>query len=89
MRSERAGRTRWRTAAPLRAARARIWLCGGGSLAGRLAEEIDELVIKTYPVPAGAGIPVISAEFAPRRFELTDTRSFDNGAVVSKCARKR
>ncbi|MFE3186066.1 dihydrofolate reductase family protein [Streptomyces violascens] len=66
-----------------------IWLCGGGNLAGQLAEEIDELVIKTYPVLAGDGIRVVSGEFGPRPYELTDSRTFDNGAVVSKYARKR
>ncbi|MFF4189128.1 dihydrofolate reductase family protein [Streptomyces sp. NPDC001691] len=66
-----------------------IWLCGGGDLAGQLAEEIDELVIKTYPVLAGDGIRVVRGAFEPRRFALTDTRSFDNGAVVSKYTRKR
>ena len=66
-----------------------IWLCGGGNLAGQLADEIDELVIKAYPVLAGNGIRVMSAEFTPREFELTGSRSFDNGAVVSKYARKR
>ncbi|MFJ8308747.1 MULTISPECIES: dihydrofolate reductase family protein [unclassified Streptomyces] len=66
-----------------------IWLCGGGNLAGQLAEEIDELVIKTYPVLAGAGIRVLDGEFTPRQFELVWSRSFDNGAVVSKYARKR
>ncbi|MFG3013690.1 hypothetical protein ACGFZB_25230 [Streptomyces cinerochromogenes] len=35
-----------------------IWLCGGGRLAGTLWPEIDELLIKTYPVVAGTGIPV-------------------------------
>ncbi|AYG80495.1 hypothetical protein DWB77_02630 [Streptomyces hundungensis] len=66
-----------------------IWLCGGGDLAGQLAEEIDELVIKTYPVLAGAGIRMVSGEFAARQFELIESRSFDNGAVVAKYARKR
>uniref|UniRef100_A0AAU2V300 Dihydrofolate reductase family protein n=1 Tax=Streptomyces sp. NBC_00003 TaxID=2903608 RepID=A0AAU2V300_9ACTN len=66
-----------------------IWLCGGGNLAGQLAEEIDELVIKTYPVLAGDGIRVVSGEFDPRQFELADSRAFANGAVVSKYTRKR
>ena len=29
----------------------------GGHLAGALLEEIDELVVKLYPVVAGAGVP--------------------------------
>ncbi|MDJ0110653.1 dihydrofolate reductase family protein, partial [Rhodococcus erythropolis] len=27
-----------------------IWLCGGGTLAGELLPEIDELIVKRYPV---------------------------------------
>jgi dihydrofolate reductase len=34
-----------------------IWLAGGARLAGALLGEIDELVIKRYPVVLGAGIP--------------------------------
>ena len=35
-----------------------VWLAGGGRLAGALLGEIDELVIKRYPVVLGVGIPV-------------------------------
>ncbi len=60
-----------------------IYLCGGGEIAGQLVEEIDELVVKTYPVLVGSGIPMASAGFALRRYELASVRGFDNGAVVS------
>jgi dihydrofolate reductase len=60
-----------------------IYLCGGGDIAGQLIDEIDELVVKTYPVLVGSGIPMASAGFALRRYELTECRSFDNGAIVS------
>lgn len=66
-----------------------IYLCGGADLAGQLVDEIDELVIKSYPVVAGAGIPLFRAEFAPRSFVPTDSRSFENGTVVTTYARKR
>ncbi|WP_336212970.1 dihydrofolate reductase family protein [Nonomuraea sp. LPB2021202275-12-8] len=59
-----------------------IWLCGGGKLAGSLLSEIDELVIKCYPVVAGTGVPVFDGEFSPTSFALTGTRTFSNGAVV-------
>ncbi|MFF4773985.1 dihydrofolate reductase family protein [Microtetraspora fusca] len=65
-----------------------IWLCGGGKLAGSLLPEIDELVIKRYPVVIGAGIPVFSAPFQPQMFDLVDTRTFSNGAVVLTYAKK-
>ncbi|MFF4220297.1 dihydrofolate reductase family protein [Streptomyces nondiastaticus] len=59
-----------------------IWLCGGGRLAGALLPEIDELIVKRYPVAIGAGIPLFSAGFHPRRFGLADCRAFGNGAAV-------
>ncbi|MEV6975247.1 dihydrofolate reductase family protein [Kitasatospora sp. NPDC093806] len=59
-----------------------IWLCGGGELAGQLLPEIDELVLKQYPLATGSGIPLFRAGFALHSFALTDSRVFDNGAVV-------
>ncbi|GAA3110078.1 dihydrofolate reductase family protein [Streptosporangium carneum] len=60
-----------------------IWLCGGGKLAGALLEEIDELIVKSYPVVAGAGLPAFSGAFHPTSFTPTATRSFGNGATVT------
>lgn len=59
-----------------------IYLAGGGHLAGQLLDEIDELVIKRYPVVAGAGLPAFGPEFSPRQFALDAVRSFDGGNVV-------
>ncbi|GAA4922651.1 dihydrofolate reductase [Nonomuraea thailandensis] len=59
-----------------------IYLCGGGSLAAQLLPEIDEMVVKCYPVVAGAGIPAFHGAFSPTRFTLTGTRTFSNGTVV-------
>lgn len=59
-----------------------IYLAGGGELAGLLLDEIDELVIKYYPVVAGAGIEGFGSRFSPTRFDLTGTRTFDSGNVV-------
>ncbi|MFC4010741.1 dihydrofolate reductase family protein [Nonomuraea purpurea] len=59
-----------------------VWLCGGGNLAAQLLPEIDELIIKCYPVVAGAGIPAFHGAFGPQVFTLTGTRTFSNGAVV-------
>ncbi|QIS08270.1 dihydrofolate reductase family protein [Nocardia arthritidis] len=60
-----------------------IWLCGGGNLAGQLIDEIDELIFKSYPVLAGAGIPALTGNFRPNRFRPTQRREFDNGAQVT------
>ncbi|MEU0007830.1 dihydrofolate reductase family protein [Streptomyces sp. NPDC006314] len=59
-----------------------IWLCGGADLAGQLLPEIDELIVKQYPVVAGSGIPLFRADFSPRTFKLTDSRVFEGGNLV-------
>ncbi|MFD3533899.1 dihydrofolate reductase family protein [Streptomyces sp. NPDC058664] len=66
-----------------------IWLCGGSTIAGELIEEIDELVIKTYPQVYGSGMPMFGAGFEPRDFELGTVRTFDNGVLVRTYTRKR
>ncbi|MBA9007570.1 dihydrofolate reductase family protein [Thermomonospora cellulosilytica] len=59
-----------------------IYLAGGARLAGTLLPEIDDLVIKLYPVVAGTGIPLFGADFSPVHFELTGTRPLEGGMVV-------
>ncbi|MGW2016625.1 dihydrofolate reductase family protein [Streptomyces sp. NPDC001927] len=66
-----------------------IWVCGGSQIAGALIEEIDELVIKTYPQVYGSGMPMFGAGFEPRDFELGEVRVFDNGVLVRTYTRKR
>ncbi|MFF9430092.1 dihydrofolate reductase family protein [Streptomyces sp. NPDC004290] len=66
-----------------------IYLCGGSTIAGELIEEIDELVIKTYPQVYGSGMPMFGAGFEPRDFELVAVRAFDNGVLVRTYTRKR
>ena len=67
-----------------------IWLAGGGRLAGALLEEIDELVIKRYPVVVGAGIPAIAADHATALpLEITDERTLVGGSTVTTYTRAR
>ncbi|MFF8098326.1 dihydrofolate reductase family protein [Streptomyces sp. NPDC016640] len=66
-----------------------IYLCGGAELAGELVEEIDELVIKTYPMVQGAGMPMFASGFSVTRFTLGPVRVFGNGAVVRTYGRER
>ncbi|MCX4905523.1 dihydrofolate reductase family protein [Streptomyces sp. NBC_00878] len=66
-----------------------IYLCGGSRLAGELIDEIDELVIKTYPIVLGSGMPMFGSGFAVGEFTLGETRTFKNGAVVRTYSRKR
>ncbi|SFX88369.1 dihydrofolate reductase family protein [Streptomyces atratus] len=65
-----------------------IWLCGGGLLAGALLPEIDELIIKSYPVVAGTGIPVFDGEFDPTLFKVADRASFTNDVTITRFARR-
>ncbi|GHH54367.1 dihydrofolate reductase family protein [Streptomyces candidus] len=66
-----------------------IYLAGGGKLAGQLLDEIDELVLKVYPVVLGDGIPVFTTEFGVRTFSLDATRTFANGTAVLTYSRSK
>ena len=59
-----------------------ILLLGGARLAGALQGEIDELIVKLYPVVAGSGVPLFSGAFAPTALTLTATRVLERGTVV-------
>lgn len=39
-----------------------IWLCGGSQLAGALIGLVDRVVIKTYPVALGRGLPLFGVD---------------------------
>ncbi|MEU0873279.1 dihydrofolate reductase family protein [Nocardia brasiliensis] len=60
-----------------------IWLAGGGKLAAALLDEIDELVIKSYPVVAGQGVRAFDGAFQPTLFTPTARREFGNGNQVT------
>ncbi|MDJ0379275.1 dihydrofolate reductase family protein [Streptomyces sp. G-G2] len=60
-----------------------IRLCGGADLAGQLADEIDEYVVKTCPVVVGTGMPMSRAGFGVRRLELTGVKALGGGRVVT------
>ncbi|GGC79234.1 deaminase [Tersicoccus solisilvae] len=65
-----------------------IWLCGGGSLAAALADEIDELILKINPITLGAGIPLFADPAAePRSWAASDVVSLPTGHVVASYAR--
>jgi dihydrofolate reductase len=59
-----------------------IWLCGGGKLAASLVSEIDEIVLKRYPLVLGGGLPVFDGPYAPLRFDLVEKRTFASGMSV-------
>ncbi|MFQ6327656.1 dihydrofolate reductase family protein [Nocardia sp. CWNU-33] len=61
-----------------------IWLAGGGKFAAALLDELDELVIKGYPVVAGTGTPAFAGEFRPTLFTPTRRRTVStNGTQVT------
>lgn len=64
-----------------------IWLCGGGQLAGQLAEEIDDLIVKVHPVVAGAGIGLFAGVERPVQLRLQSSRVFDSGVTVMRYER--
>ncbi|MFE9763434.1 dihydrofolate reductase family protein [Streptomyces sp. NPDC005808] len=66
-----------------------IYLCGGSRLAGALVDEVDELVIKTYPVVLGSGMPMFGSGFDVREYALDQVRVFKNGVMVRTYSRKR
>jgi dihydrofolate reductase len=66
-----------------------IYLCGGSTLAGALLDEIDELVLKTYPVVLGAGMPMFASGFRITEFTLQSVRTFGGGTLVRWYARNQ
>ncbi|WP_067830787.1 dihydrofolate reductase family protein [Actinomadura kijaniata] len=59
-----------------------IYLVGGGRLAGTLLEEIDEIVLKVYPVVAGNGIRAFDGRFSPAGFRLAGGETVRGGMAV-------
>lgn len=66
-----------------------IYLAGGGELAGQLLDEIDRLVVKLYPVVAGAGRSAFGSRFSPKNFNLDDVKRFSGGNAVLYYSRVR
>ncbi|UOT04264.1 dihydrofolate reductase family protein [Rhodococcus opacus] len=65
-----------------------VWVAGGGELAGTLLPEIDELVVKHYPVVAGRGTPMFGGTFQPTHFDVVHREVYPSGAAVSRFRRR-
>ncbi len=59
-----------------------IYLAGGGNLAGQLIDEIDELVVKVYPLVLGEGIPMFAGRPTPKQLTLTNHQVLADGVAV-------
>lgn len=66
-----------------------IWLCGGGELAGALADEIDRLVIKVNPIVLGEGRPLFAGPSVAGRWRLTGVRRLPGDVVLLEYDRDR
>jgi dihydrofolate reductase len=66
-----------------------IWLCGGGNLAHQLLDEIDELVLKLYPIVIGEGIPLFAGPFQVNNYTLAESHTYGNGVMLLTYARNR
>lgn len=66
-----------------------IWLCGGGELAGALADEIDRLVIKVNPIVLGEGRPLFAGPPIAGRWRLTGVRRLPGDVVLLEYDRDR
>ncbi|MEU0894138.1 dihydrofolate reductase family protein [Streptomyces massasporeus] len=66
-----------------------VYLCGGAKVAAQLLDEVDELVIKTYPIVYGSGMPMFGSGVKISDFILESVRTFGNGVLVRTYSRKR
>lgn len=64
-----------------------IYLAGGAGLAGAVYGEIDEVILKLYPVMLGKGVPMVSAGFDVTSFERADLAALDTGHVILRYIR--
>lgn len=67
-----------------RAGHERVWLCGGGDIAGQALaiDRVDEVVATIAPTALGAGPSLFDApNLPPRRFELVEVRRYGTQSV--------
>lgn len=64
----------------------KIWLCGGGQLAGLLLDHelIDTLILKINPVMIGEGIPLFGTSQKQIHLDLIDLKKYENGVILPK-----
>ena len=64
----------------------RIYLCGGGRLAGYLLDHqlIDELILKVNPVVFGTGISLFAGFSGQIKLNLLDTKLYSDGNIITR-----
>ncbi|MCM3082174.1 dihydrofolate reductase family protein [Brevibacillus invocatus] len=63
----------------------KIWLCGGGQLAGELLEHrlIDTLILKINPILIGDGIPLFATVKEKVNLKLLNSKYYESGVILS------
>ncbi|WP_066906844.1 dihydrofolate reductase family protein [Millisia brevis] len=67
-----------------------IWLCGGGILAGALADRIDRLILKVNPILLGGdGIPLFAGALGgpAGSWKLVNSSPFESGVLINEYVR--
>ncbi|MCR2805570.1 dihydrofolate reductase family protein [Paenibacillus soyae] len=61
----------------------KLWLCGGGQLAGALIERklIDQLVLKVNPIMVGAGVPLFGNSKPRLKLDLVNMKQYECGVI--------
>ena len=70
----------------------RVWLAGGGSVAGQVLalDRVDEVVVTVAPTAVGAGPALFDAAALPvRRFRLVECRALPGDAALLRWVRDR
>ncbi|MCA0151044.1 dihydrofolate reductase family protein [Rossellomorea vietnamensis] len=64
----------------------RIWLCGGGELAGTLLKHqlLDRLILKVNPILVGKGTPLFGSEELRVNLKLLDVKPYASGVIRSE-----
>ena len=59
----------------------------GGRLAATLLPEIDEILLKRYPVVLGGGVPLVAGPFAPTAFTPVERTPLSGGVEIVRYVR--
>jgi dihydrofolate reductase len=74
-----------------RAGHRRVWLVGGGMLAGAFRERglLDEVILSLIPVLLGSGLPVFGGTGPQQPLDVAETRTYPSGIVQIRARPRR